>query len=292
MRMYFTILLIFCVSGLYSQQYKIGVRAGVNYTKFSGPLETAINEEFKLSGGFHFGFNFTYFVVKDVGIRLELLYTQNGTKNNMSGESYALIKIPGTSITFKEEGTRNQNLEISNAYISLPLSIQVQLNKKFELFGGFYTNFLIGPTAGGKMEFNSKMNPEDEDGIFYTQSLLYDYNSDFLGRSKDAIIDPIVTLDGTDVTIPGAIGAYYFEDGEGEPDEIFINKLDLGFFGGLNYYVNRGLYLGGRVTYGIRDITNSRFDYSLEKLDDNNEFIQRNDMDRLIGFEISMGFRF
>lgn len=279
-----------------AQSYKIGVRAGANYSQFRGPVESEINEEFNLSGGFHFGFNFTYYVLQPVGLRIELLYLQTGTKQKIGGDSYTLVRIPNSSAFLKEEGYREQNMDISNAYISLPVSVQIQLNKKFELFGGFYTNFLIGPTGGGRVCFDSTGSRctreigTNEDGFFYRQSLLHDYNSDFAGQAKDANINPVIIVDDVEITIPGSIGAYYFENEE--VTDSYINSLDLGVFAGVNYFVNRGFYLGGRVVYGLRDITNVKYDYSLVRLDENNNFIQRNDNDQLIGFEISLGFRF
>ena len=41
-----------------AQSFNIGVRAGLNYSTFKGPLEESINEDYGVSSGFHFGLNY------------------------------------------------------------------------------------------------------------------------------------------------------------------------------------------------------------------------------------------
>ena len=43
-----------------AQSFNIGVRAGLNYSTFKGPLEESINEDYGVSSGFHFGLNYYY----------------------------------------------------------------------------------------------------------------------------------------------------------------------------------------------------------------------------------------
>lgn len=301
---YFTIICLLFSFALCGQGYKIGVRSGLNYSKFRGPVETSVNESFSLSGGFHFGINFTYYPIQDVGLRLEGLYIQNGSNQSVQGDSYTIITLP-TGDQLVETGFRDQNLEFSNAYMSFPLTIQVQLNKKFEIFGGAYTNFLIGPTAGGKMQFDSRglcTDPDDiescenPEGIFFVQSLIYNYNSDVSFGLATSSRNPVVDIDGEKVTLPGALGAYYYydnmDDTTADVEDGFIKKLDFGLTGGFNYFLNRGFYIGVRADYGLRDLTREKFDWSLEKVNDDGSFITRDDDDRHFGFQTSFGFRF
>lgn len=302
---YFTIIcLLFCFA-LSGQEYKIGVRSGLNYSTFRGPLETAVNEDFGFSGGFHFGINFTYYLTKDLGVRLEGLYIQNGAEQNVQGDSYTIIKLPDGNEHI-ETGVRTQNLEFSNAYMSLPLTLQLQLNRKWEIFGGAYINFLVGPTAGGKMQFDSRGICTDEvdietcenpEGIFFVQSLIYNYNSDNSLGAIQSSRNPVVEIDGENITMPGALGAYYYYDNmmgpeEREVDDGFIKKLDLGLTAGFNYFLNRGFYVGLRADYGLRDLTREKFDWSLQDLNTDGSFKTRDDNDRHFGFQTSFGFRF
>ena len=51
----FSFILFFFLSySVFSQDYDIGIRAGLNFSKFLGPSETEIIEEYKIASGFHF----------------------------------------------------------------------------------------------------------------------------------------------------------------------------------------------------------------------------------------------
>ncbi|MBK8853482.1 MAG: hypothetical protein IPN10_05035 [Saprospiraceae bacterium] len=50
--------------------------------------------------------------------------------------------------------------------------------------------------------------------------------------------------------------------------------------------------MGLRYDYGLTDLTNDRMDPSRKSLDENDEFIFKNDFDRHISLQISLGFRF
>ena len=71
-----------------------------------------------------------------------------------------------------------------------------------------------------------------------------------------------------------------------------INSIDANLIAGINYYINSGFYLGARLEYGLLDSTNDVIDKSLKSLDDNNDFIFREDSDKSIGVAISFGFKF
>jgi len=95
-----SILLIVLFSSLSSMsaQHKFGIRAGLNYSKFSGELET--NEAYDFNTGFHFGFNYTYQLNTTIGFRTELLYTQRGSKQSIQDDAiYNVIRaIDGTTL--------------------------------------------------------------------------------------------------------------------------------------------------------------------------------------------------
>lgn len=291
LKRYLTIIIWLVALPLFGQSYKIGVRSGLNFSTFLGPKESVINEKFGFSGGFHFGLNFTYYINPKIGFRGEFLYIQNGSKTSFNGPSYFLIRLPNSLTPLIELGNRDQSLNISNAYVSFPITAQVQLNKKWEVFGGAYVSLLVGPTAGGKVDFISF---ENDEGIFFEQSLQYSYGSD---NAQDfppdvTIVQEFITIlvDDERVNIPRRTGAYY--DFSEEVTDNYINPVDAGLIFGVNYFLNRSFYVGMRAEYGLLDITQNSLDRSFEKVNDDGSFIFRDDADKHFGLQASFGFRF
>ncbi len=270
----------FCLNG---QGYKIGVRAGVNYSKLQGPLQEA--EDFSFSSGIHFGINYTYYPIKDLGFRGEVLYIQRGSKQNYNGDGFHLIRLPNGTKLY-EEGTSVMNLDNTLAYFSIPLTVQYQVNRRFEVFGGLSVDFLVGPSGRGKVDFESSSRPEE---IFFVQSYDFRYGSD-PARGANFNIQPVsIIVDGDKIDVPKIVGAYYQFD---ELDGKKFNAFNMNVIGGVNYFLNTGYYIGARFEYGLFDVTNDRMDISLEGVTEENEFIYRDDVDRQIGFNVSFGFRF
>lgn len=298
MKSYLTIICLLLAFSVSSQSYKIGVRSGLNYSKFSGPLETSINEEFAFSGGFHFGFNFTWYFLENFGVRGELLYIRNGSKTSFNGETYYVTRLDGTDTNI-EWGSREQILDISNAYLAFPITAHYQFHPKWEVFGGVSFNFLVSPSASGNISFDSKkctenadgtVDCENPDGFFFIQSLVYDYNSDQARGARSTDRNPIIDIDGESVSLPTSMGAYYYY--EETPETNYINKFDMNLTFGMNYFVNRGFYTGLRVDYGLRDLTNNALDNSAADINLDGSFITRDDKDIHLGIQASVGFRF
>jgi len=285
---YITLLTLLLASISLSGQ-AFGVRAGLNFGTFLGPLENE-SESFSSSGGFHFGVNYSHHVTDIFDIVFELGYTQYGTGYSYNGDSYFIIRE--TDNTTWELGNRNMELVISNGYISLPILANYQISDKIEVFGGAYANLLVSPTAGGKVKF-LQSSPIDSGyyHIEFQQTLDYSYNSDeALAGVRLGNQQPIgVFIDGRTVFFDKSAGAYYQF---AEKKASFINGLDAGLIGGFNYFLNKGFYAGVRVEYGLTDITEDSMDASISKLDSNNEFILRKDNDTHFGVNLSIGFRF
>ena len=68
--------------------------------------------------------------------------------------------------------------------------------------------------------------------------------------------------------------------------------IDTGVLAGLSIYFNKGLYVTGRLNYGLSDITKSKADVSLVKLDADNKFISLDNKDRNFNIQASIGFSF
>lgn len=281
-------LILFTIQGI---SQSIGVRAGWNFNKFSGPLEAS--ESFTYSNGIHFGINYGYKFTKKFMIRAEILYNQAGSKQNYdsSGQSYYVIPTPDRELekVVYEKGKRLLELDISNSYVSLPITAAYQISNKFEIYGGASVNFLVSPTARGRVVFKSSSRPND---ILFKQALDHRYYQDVAGGSSTfgSSTDLIrIRVDGKIVFLPKAVGGYYENDYR---DGTKYNWFGLSAVSGINYFINKGFYIGGRVEYGLTDITNKKLDFSLEKLNDNFTFIKRDDKDIQITFQASLGFRF
>lgn len=276
----FSSLILFAVHFSFAQS--IGVRAGLNYSTFSGPLET--NEKFGLANGIHFGISYGYKFTNTFMLRTELLYNQMGSKLTFDGEnSYYLIYTPKKTVF--EKGRRILDLEISNSYISLPFTAVYQLSRKFEIYGGLSPSFLINPTARGLVRFTSKDNPTE---IVFKQALDYRYYSDQPGEASTSSKLRII-VDGEIVELPKSVKAYY------QTDALFgssFNWFNLSAVGGVNFFINKGFYVGARYEYGLLDVTNNKMDHSITELNDDYTFKKRNDSDKQLSLQFSLGFKF
>jgi len=282
--------ILFVASVQYSSAQTFGVRAGLNYSTFLGPTisESNVTESYGMSNGFHFGMTYAYDFTDIFSLRAEIVYVQNGSKYNYDGDSYYIIRT--TSPVVFEKGTVDYDLNISNAYISLPIMANYRINKKWEIFGGPYINFLIGPTGRGKLRFESYDRPED---ITFRQSLDFNYNSnnssEITGTSPSASDQIGILINGDQVQLQRFAGAY---SRQGEKTGNKFNFLDLGVTAGAHYFLNKGFFVGFQVDYGFLDLTNNDVDISLQGLQEDNNFIFQEDKDSHFGIHASFGFRF
>jgi len=276
-----------------SAQHKVGVRAGLNYSTLSGG-ELEKGEEIGLSTGFHFGINYTYQVAPGFGIRAELLYLQRGY-NYMFTDTidgvYRHIKPLGLSPQdpFVEVGKTEVTMDISNGYLSIPITAQFQLSPKWEIFGGASFDMLISPTGRGRLDFTSNDRPDD---IFFLQSFDHHYRGDTIGEIgifNNRTVS--ILLDGEPTSLLRTESAYYHLD----RDEKMGNKfkfVDMHLIFGFNYFINNGFYLGLRGQLGLFDVTNDDMDFSVRELNPDGSYIKRQDRDKSRSIGLSFGFRF
>lgn len=287
MNKYIISLLLILISWSDISGQSFGIRAGLNYTKFSGPLEQGVNERFSLTNGFHFGVNYAYKFADIFSIKGELLYTQIGSKYNFDGDSYYKVPLQGNAF-FYEKGYSSVNLKVSNAYVSLPITFQWEASKKIELFAGGYVSYLVGPRGTGTLYFTQYT---EEIGI--KQSLIHNYYSDVAGGvATSSTQGPWLEVGGKTVQLARDAGAYYnLLPSEKEAD--LYKAFDYGLIGGLNYFINKGFYVGLRYEYGLRDVTDDRVDFLRKTFDEANQVAMKaNHFDRNVGIEVSFGFRF
>jgi hypothetical protein len=277
------------------QAQKFGLRAGLNYTKFKGPLEA--EEKYSTTSGWHFGVNYAYSLSDVLALNGELLYTQTGTSYSYLGDSFYKIPLSSSNSLIPnaylyEKGKTDLTMKISNAYITIPLTVQWDVSNKIELSAGVYGSVLIGPKGNGTIKFNSyRDDTRNPDSLFFQHSLIYNYNTDKAGQSTGQV-GPWVFVNKDKTPIAKGAGAYYnylSTELEGK----LYKPYDYGLTGGISYFVNKGLFLGLRYDFGLVDITNNEVDVSRKTYDEtNNRFKFSKDFDRNVGFQVSFGFRF
>lgn len=291
------ILFIFCISMSHqaqAQDYKFGIRAGLNYSQFLGPTidESTHQDKFSLNNGIHFGVTFAYHLSDNFGFRTELAYNQIGTKSTFTSDDAPYVFRFGLERE-PRRGQIERFLDVNNSYIHLPLMVFVKPFKKLELYGGIYTQFLILPTAGGKIDFTDPKDPADYSYSFI-QSIEANHNSD-IGREAKGNQGLIVALDidgeRQNITMARLIGGYYELD-ESEKKANKYNWFDAGLEGGASYFINSSLYIGLTGMYGLLDVTDDRADIDYYNLDEFNRYKFRDDYDQNFSLQISLGFKF
>ena len=282
---------------MYSQGFNIGIRAGIGQNKFSGPVEEDFGEKFSLNGGFHFGLSFQWNFNELIGLRSEVAYNQMGSSYTLDATDgyYVFPRSTAASGSLNTPILRDTsliNLDHSNAYIQFPQTLHISLGDKLELFAGGYIGFLISPIATGTVTFGGATGSQEHS---FRQGLNFHYFNDDQSTVADIFRgnnapDILIRVDGLDVDLAGIQNSYNFQ--EFNIDTGRFLSIDWGLVGGLSYYLNRGLYLMGRVEYGVRDITRNTADYSFARVNDDKSPVFNNDSDKNLGFYLSLGFRF
>jgi hypothetical protein len=271
-----------------AQDFGYGIRAGLNFSRFDGELEQngagETVEEFDLISSFHVGFGFVYEFTSYLGLRAELMYSQKGVRHRFEGDSYA-VYTSTTGNTLVSTGERVMVNNIINSYVDLPLMLFVKPAKWLEISIGPSVGVLASASGAGNTNFNGRT----QGGANVPQhsiTLEYNYFGDETGEA-DFSIPNNIRIGTQDVELPIKAGAYWDTP---RGDEPFFNRLDLGLNAGLSVYLTKTLYLGGRLNYGLSDVTNNAYEFSLVKLDENNNRIPRSDFDRNISIQASLGF--
>lgn len=271
-----------------AQDYHFGIRAGLSYAKFLGPAEEGVIEEFNINNGFHFGIIATMEINNYLSIGAEILYNQLGTAYQYEGPSY--FKVNVGDVDFLRDELK-YNLDINNSYINIPIMLHIHPIKKLEFVVGAYMGFLVNPVAGGKYEFGNKFRQYPEFNYYSDKAGGVPY-----GAQYEILNVKVVQDDGSEeiAQIHKTPGAYYqynstqFNDDTGTA----YNWFDLGATAGVTYFINSSLYAGLRADYGFLDVSNGNLDRSLKDVDEDGNFILRDDFDTNINFQISLGFRF
>jgi len=293
----YLILILIIVLGVfkaYSQEFHFGIRGGMNFSNFTGPVEPDVVETYKINNGFHFGIEALYSFNDYLSAGAEIQYSQVGSKYKYKGPSYYIFFDDDNYLLKNDDVT--YDLNISNSYIYVPLNLLLKPVKKFEIKLGGYFGFLINPAANGIMDFGNKFN----------QKLKYNYYSD-----KDSpnpytnygILNiKTVNADGKEEirTTKQISRAYNQFPTTDYKNESFYKVFDAGVHFGVNYFINNSLLVGLNLQYGLTDITNNKLDRSLKILEadedlffnNDDKLIYKDDFDRNLNLSVSLGFRF
>lgn len=282
--------LLFFAGNAMSQNESIGYgfRAGLSTGQYVGPSETGPNgetlEKNKLASGFHIGMTINFKFGDLLGLRTELMYSQRGADYLYKGPSYYLLRNALKPIIIM--GTRKQSLNISNAYLDVPLVIYYRI-KSFEISGGLNSGLLISSAAGGSLTFEGVSPITGAALTPYTINLNYNYKKDKAGTASTTT--QLVKVDGQPYPVPTIIGAYYDFP---EKDKNLFKTLDFGLIAGLSYFLNQGLFIGVKYVHGLGDVDRNNYDISLQSLHTDGNYIQRADINKSKSWQFSVGFAF
>lgn len=271
-----------------AQEFSGGFKAGLNFSRIDGPFELDTNgselESVDFLTGFHVGATFNLKLNDYFGFRGEFLYSQKGTDYQYSGPSYWVFFDDREGRVFDRNGSRTTSLKISTTYLEIPLSAYVRVGR-VEVSGGVYAAFLVSASADGSTTYTSFGLGNNEQ---FTANLDYNYFSD----------DPVTEIDlesairrsiaGRNVFVPETLSTYYEST---DSDEKYFRRFDFGLNGQVAFFLNRGLFLGFRMNYGLTDLTKEAQDLSKTQLSGDN-FVTRDDNDTNFSLQASIGFSF
>ena len=289
-RLLFLLLVLVSTLSVSAQDKKIGYgfRAGLSYSKFSGPSEIGPNgedlESFSNDKGFHIGASFSYKFTDLVGVRAEFMYSQRGSNINYDGPSYYVVGRDLFPYTLK--GTRQQKLNVNNTFIDIPVMLYYKFGK-LEIFGGLNTGFLIGSTGAGSVRIEDVTNGTLTPDPFLGLTLDYNFKKDKAGGAS--VERTTLYVNGLPFSEPSSLGAYYEFD---ERDKMQYKTLDFGLVGGASLYFNEGLFVSWRYIYGLGDVDRNDYDISLQTLNSDNTHVHRADNNRSLSMQFSVGFSF
>ncbi len=275
----------------FAQNEKLGYgfRAGASISTFHGPSETGANgeslESWSNAKGFHIGAAVSYKFTDLFGARAEFVFSQRGTIYDFKGPSY--YELGRWTINHKTiGGTRSQTLNVSNAYIDIPLMVYYKIGM-FELSGGLNSALLIASTAGGSTDFegtSSLGNPITP----FEVGLNHNYKKDKAKGASEETFE--VSVDGSfPYTVPETVYAYYEFP---EKDKNLYKTLDFGIVGCVSIFLNEGLFFSARYVHGLGDVDENQYDISLKSLNPDGSFIQRADKNTSRSWQFSVGFSF
>lgn len=278
------------ISGLSAQELGAGFKIGFTLSQFDGPSEMAMGqslESYEPINGFAIGGSISLKMSSLWGFTGEILYNQRGTDYTYDGPSYYIFDR-GTPDQLIAVGNRKTDLQISNAYIEIPLSIYIEPVKRVKISAGPYAGFLVNATAGGDLTFTDGQAGNagvDE----FTIALDYNFGRDEVGIGEDDETQ-MVRVGGEFRRVPETADAYFlFEENR---DGSTYKTLDYGIQTGLSVTISRGIYLGARYSHGLADISDEDLNVSKKEIESDGNFISLDEKDTNRSWQFFFGFSF
>ncbi len=273
------------------QSLGFGFKTGLNFSQLNGDFEEF--ESHNSNVGFHIGAGINYNFVDNFGARLEFSFEQKGTKYKYLGTSdFKINDLRERAWTFKD-GELDLAVNITNTYISFPISLFAKY-KKFEISGGVGVSFLTSTKGtgdfiyegSGSSDFNSNVNLTS-DQIFQIEA---DYKKDDAGETDIALSAHSLITGQEAVSFARIQNAYWDFDADNEVKK--FNSTDFFIHGGLSYFFNKGLFIGGKVIYSLADVTNNNSDKLQGTLTDTGELMFSDAKHGYLTTQIAIGFNF
>lgn len=273
-----------------SAQLRYGFKTGLNFARMDGPSEMnsagADLETWKSVTGFHIGLSLSYPFTDYLGVRGELLYTKKGAKYTFDGESFRIFRYDG-GLT-NSTGSSRYLINVNNAYLDLPVLVYGRW-KDLELSAGGYAGLMVQSVGDGSLSYRGGKTIPLQNSISDLEfNLDYNYRKDDpgLGEGGETVV---AKVDAQTLELPKTLGAYYdYPDDKGR----LYNSLDYGLIVGVSYYLSRSLFASVRMQYGLADITNNNADLSKARTGADNSLLLRDDKDRNVVIQASVGFSF
>ena len=295
MKLQLRITLLFALSlsfsyGILAQEVSGGFKTGLNFSRFESDIaQDAMGndlESYDFATGFHVGAIVNVKFTDYFGLRGELLYSQKGTDYNFNGPSYFRLYNEDGSDNVTANGNRSTTVNITNSYIDIPIMAYIRFGR-IELAGGVSAGLLLRSTASGEIvmsDLTTTLGRPLEDLIISVDA---NYFQDEY-QITDLVDPTFITIFNSNFLAPSTIGGYY--DANDTSDNLF-RRIDLGLNAQVGFYLNQGLFLSVRMNYGLSDLTIQNQDIDYSALDGNN-VILRDDNDRNLSIQTSIGFSF
>ena len=274
-------------AALAAQGFSGGFRAGLNFSRFDGPTAQDGSgqsvESFNPLTGFSIGATAVYGFTDLVGLKADLMYSQKGAEYVYDGPSYFVFYNPNTgNETLTLAGNRRVDNNIINTYLDLPLQAYFRLGK-LEISGGVSMGFLITSQGAGGLRFTPTESSIAPFSVTLDENYLRDSRAAATIKEGESRF-----FSNKAVNFPTTVGAYYDSTAEDKP---LFNRIDMGLVGELSYFMNKGLFLSGRLNYGLSDITRNSQHVSLVQRS-SGQYNLREELHRNLALQAGIGFRF
>ncbi len=288
-------MLLCSLSGARAQggEWGVGFELGWSGNVLQGEMEqNAAGEEVEdrqLNSGFHLLVFTRYNFTDQFNIQMGLEYNQRGAEYEWQGDSYFIFNPLDADTRKIAYGKRSELGRVTNYYLDIPVVVNYNIGKHFQLGAGVYGGLLLSSRNQGDLTMTRGDSPFSDFDEVLPLLMDYNYRKDRAGEGESSTIR-FHKVDGQTYVVPVTIKAnFMFSE---EPEDNLYKNLDFGLMGQFGYYFNKSLNLKFKVKWGMTDISNNGRDISKGMLDDDGDFIYRSDKDRNLDFQISLGFNF